>query len=780
MTETRPISMHKYIDACDLLRHELKLSADDVYDRLENDVEIHYLVDFSEIFSYAFPQQTLEPLHLFGDEDHLALELLQRDALHNLFFRAGTPAVIMPPYGIELQTQLAKLRVGYFDELIRRMDEALRTIERAVATKEVRELLDELHSSEELTPAQLQNAFRIFEKHATALLLLHQHTAETPYQKISGLVNAGRVVPLPSGYLNVEPHAPTRDRWSDRLIHDRLSVLKDDEARERRTEIEERSYIDGVAMGLLYALNEATDEKVRFLFVTRSLHMHRLFDAELDKKLWRRDIFRHTRSFSSLFRRNEMAATDGTAMSREALKQIWAERHQQLRAHHESVDLFVEMTRPRLKAHEHLESDPIFLQQVKEIRDQWELSGVLATSPSEAREVHAAERRRRVMDVVKLLTEREAFTQLLDHRLSQLLDDLERGQAFAGFYAQSSSAMERRTLVNDVRAHVNDSDHAILTCRRYWVPHTIEFHSTELKDWAKDLQEKNEIAWKDIADFLRRHFSRQAEYEQQLAMAYLLASLNKWNFAERFCTRALAVDQMSHPESETLRYEGHFFLAVCFRMYKPIVGRHAEALMHLDKASALRKIRLGLKLSVGNNNSSDDDPRYLIERGNHLYKWNKLDDEHRRKPPLPISAALELWEQALRAAAGNDRMTAQIQNNICFYCCDATKSPNVRRIRDHLSQMITAQSRIDKSTRHWPPVFLDTIGVARHLLYKHSGTASDRTALLNAEADLDWTLRNAEILDAHREPFNRHLNAIRETLRASGTDQQAAPIPAAG
>jgi hypothetical protein len=379
------------------------------------------------------------------------------------------------------------------------------------------------------------------------------------------------------------------------------------------------------------------------------------------------------------------------------------------------------------------------------------------------------------MDIVRLLSEREAFTELLDKRVDQLLYDLEHGHDFLGFYAQSTAASDRDTLTSDIRAEVVDSNQAILTCRRYWVPHTLEFNTVELRNWAAALQQKSEISWREILDFLRSNFSREADYERLLAMAYLLASLKKWDFAERFCRRAIGPSMVYEPSTVgSLRYEAHFFLAVCMRMHKPRPERHRDALQQLDHASHQWRFQ---RYGVDVTDVTLDDPRYLIERGNHIYRWNKPAEEAGSRkaakkgsppplrPTLPIESALDAWTRALALIepAGDNRLRAQVHNNLCFYYADAA-TPDLAKIREHLGHMVAAQSIIEKTSRRWPPVFIHTVAVARHILYEQSGSAEDRAALESAAADLEWAMQNAELLEVHKESFTKYLESVRQTL----------------
>jgi hypothetical protein len=752
MNDKPVTSVHQYVAACEILQREAKLAIDDHTAIVENKPAIRYVVDFSEVYAFAFPRETAVRMRLFNDEDEQTSELLQRDALENLFFRTPEATVLLPPYAIELQSLIAKLRVGHFDRLIREMDQAARDIERVVQVKEVQDLLAELQGGQELSAEKLQHALAVFERHATHLLLLHQHRGDVPLKKITRLVQSERIIPLAEKLVKVEPDEETRDRWYQKLTE------------RRGHEHTGSSYIDAVAMGMLAALNRRLEpENVRLIFVTRSDHMHAVFQEEYDAGLWSHHILRHPRSFTSLFRRHQ----SGTDVI------------EQLKNRQASLDLFVSGTKPRVDANEPLGADPTFMQQLKSIREEWLLSGVLAASPgtndaadgdSETR-VHAT--RRKVMDIVRLLTQREAFSELLDQRLNDLMEALERRHEFLGFYVQSSTAEEKDVLENDIRARLDEANHAILACKRYWVPHTIQFTSPKLTEWARALEHDSEITWIEIMNFLRENFSGEAEYERLLAMAYLLASLKKWELAERFCRRALLlpIGKSADLSSQMHRHEAWFLLAICHRMHQRSPVRHKLAFEYLDKATILRQWRSDVPKSRA---GKIQDPRYLTERAAHIFRWNLThrtppSDEWKQPPPFPITKALELWSEALALSKDNSRLQAQIHNNICFYYCEAVKKPNEKKIREHLEAMLHAQSQIEPDPGRWPPQLVDTIAMARLRLYK---THRDATELIAAENNLRERLKGDDLLEDDRERYERHLETIRRELAAADTPRE--------
>jgi tetratricopeptide (TPR) repeat protein len=753
------LPVREYLGACEMLLHETDLAIADLEAMSKQPrVELRHIVDFSEVFAYAFPNKTLKPMMIFGDENPRNVELLQRDALDNLFFRAASGAIILPPHAAEMQRQIAKLRMGFFKDLVNALLAAQLDIERTVTIPEVRDLIARIQSGAELSEEQLGEALKTLERYATNVVLLHRLGTDPPFERMMRLARERRIVTLDGRLLDVKPHRPTWDRWFDRLLHDRLLATPAGDE-ERRAEIIVTSDSDAMAIGLLHALNHQAASSVRFLFITRSTHMHHIFDEELKAGLWKEDIFRHPRSFNSLFLRHHMRPSEGTQLTPEQVQQH-ADELQNRKA---SFDLFVSGTRPRLNAGEALENDPTFVFQIKKIREEWELSGVLASAGGDAPSVD--DRRRKVVDVVELLTSRDTFRNLLNRRLDQLLEGVEGRQAFLGFYAQTES--DRTELETAIRAELGEDDQAILTTRRYWVPHVLEFMSPELKDWAKSIEQQNDIRWTAITEFLRQTFSAEAEYERLLAMAYLLASLRKWDFAERFCRKAIMLS--GGPTLLIQHNEAHFFLAVCLRMQKE--NRFTEALHHLDTATSLRRLRLGV-VRNSLDLKANDDPRYLIERANYIYKWNEAAGKTGvTKPPFPREKALQLWEEALRLAGDDTRLRAQIHNNICFYHCQARK-PNVKKIRHHLAQLIAAG---DPKRERWPPLIIDTLAMALLRIFEHTASAEDRRELQVAQKLLS-KVQKSELLEVHQEAVSQHVTAIEKALSQSDTPVAAAPL----
>src|SRR5215467_7777143 len=110
MEKMQKKSFVRYIEDCKALQRELQHAINDLHFTSDQNHTIRYAVDFSEIYAYVLPDETVQEFHLFVDESESKTDLIQRLALQRLFDELPEKLILLAPYAIELQGFLVKLR----------------------------------------------------------------------------------------------------------------------------------------------------------------------------------------------------------------------------------------------------------------------------------------------------------------------------------------------------------------------------------------------------------------------------------------------------------------------------------------------------------------------------------------------------------------------------------------------------------------------------------------------------------------------------------------------
>ncbi len=729
-------SLKRHLVSCRMLDRDSTAVIEDLKHPLR--MATQYAVDFSEIYSYVFPEKTADEMRVFDDEDLAAERLVQFDALNYMFVEGEFHPVLLPPYAIEMQALVSRIRFGMLGDVLQNAHKALRQMEEALALPEVERLLTVTDS--EISDEEVHQAWEVFERNAGALLLLTQDIVPEPLRRITQLVQSRRIVDVSVRSMrHLQIDSAVRDRWFDKLI-----ALR---GREKAG----ASYIDASAMATIHWLNRevGNHENYRIVLVTRSSAMHDVFGVEYREGLWDEAggyVVRHPRTFASLYRRS----SDEEQLAGELMQR-------QL-----SLRLFIDAAEARLRSNEPLadEEAQTFLQQMSNIRQAWQQSEMLSSATlidsAQIKIPEATNKRERLTITLKMLRSRQEFDDLLSRRLSELLVDIERQHESLGFALRAEDIDARDNSQKEILTAYDGK--VVLRSNRHWLPYTLQFISTELNLWAESLRARPELNWHEIVDFLQRGFRSGADYERLLAMAYLLASIDKWSVAEQFCDRAIR-----QPESLVIpRHEGHYFLALCKRMHQESPARYAEALSHLDVAENTKR--------NWKKDPNYNDPRYIAERGTQIYYWNADIERHHGHAPwtrhgVPrITEARNLWEKALKLVRDDLPLEVQLHNNLCFFYCDVDPVFNEQQTRIHLNALVETAKRAQPDMSKWNALVVDTIAMARLRLHE---VRNDDARLGEASKHLKSVLATHELLPKQRNVLEEHLARIEKALAAS-------------
>jgi len=713
-----------------------------------------YAVDFSEIYSLLFPEKTADEMRVFDDDDPNVERLVQFDALQAIFFDKVAPPILLAPYALEFRSLISRIRAGLLDDTVVQAQKAVRQIESAMALPEVQELTtliqQDLNSpaDDQEMEAQIHRAWEVFQTHASAILLLTQDNSLEPLRRVMHLIESGRFVDAPRlSNAEIKPDEWVRDRWFGKL----LSV--------RGREKAGASYVDATAMAMLHAMNRELGESEgsRIVITSRSSAMHSVFEAEYRDGLWNDAggyVLRHPRTFAALYRRfanEEELRVDLT------LRQL---------AHQD----FLRAAEPRVRHDEPLAPDEadFFLARISAIRAAWHQTETLASTglieTAQLTRTKVQTKREQLVLALKILMNREAFEELVSRRVSELLVGIERQHDRLNFALQTGTGDTTDDATLKVQPHTYD-DKVVLRSTRYWLPYTLQFTSEELKSWADSLSSSCEVTWDKAGLVLDKGLRNDADYERLLAMAYLLANLDKWSAAEQFCERAILQPQIHLP-----RNEGHYFIAVCMRMHQESPERYHEALVHLDIAQNTKR--------AWRKEPGYEDPRYLTERGTQIYHWNidasRHSQEHwkNRRPPRMVEAR-KSWEKALSLVRNDRGLTAQLHNNLCFYYSEIGPFEE-QKVRYHLNQLVFTQTEMQPDSSKWNPLVLDTVAMARLRLH---AIRPDIERLRQVAAHLRNAMIHTDLLPKQRQTLEDNLEKIEKALD-QGHGRTAAANPA--
>lgn len=677
---------------------------------------IHIAVDFSEVYSLVFPNDSHTEMRLFFDDTPEDTLLLQHEALQRLFFRRD-PVLIHPAHAIEFQTFIIKLRSGLFVDTITKLKNAASEWAAALDHPDATRLKQLGETVDTITDEDLDAAVRFFEENIASVLLIADERATQPLRVINRLVRERR-------FAEPEPFSPSggsshiKKRWQEALF------------RERGDGRDGASLIDSVVMAALHDANQRLAPNTRIHLVTRSPHMHQIFESELNLGYWSDaggHVLRHPRIYSGLY------WDDHEDLS---------ERQRTLEKRRDSLRLLIRSAELYLQE-ESSAFDEEGVQRLRrafrEFRDDWRRlpkidiladtdGGMVSTTGGTSRNAAARE-------LLRAFAGNGKLADLMQQRLGELVSDIDRQHEFLGWLLQSNRQGDRRH-IETLWMERATGDSTILMSRRHSMPYTLEFYSPELRDWADGFEIGRDVSWESIVGLFTDGL-RDQNYERLLAMAYLLGSLDKWAVAEAYCQQAI---HTAASESSSA-HEAKFFLSICMRKHEATVERHLQALKILREAAENRTVHGG----------ASRDPRYLREEALHIL------DLHRNHPASPTDTpaatyALALLQEAL-TLTDNLKLRVQLLNSICYYYC--IDEFDVLELQAARNLLLTELRQLEPNESQWSPLVVDTIAWATHLL------GADESTLQDVRRQLERALQSDDLRDIDKRILLSHLNQIR-------------------
>jgi hypothetical protein len=482
----------------------------------------------------------------------------------------------------------------------------------------------------------------------------------------------------------------------------------------------------------------------RLLLVTRSSHMHQIFEEEREGGLWAHEpdgLLRHPRV---------LALLSGAGEARRGIDRMLEELNRRL----VGIDLVLhtsatrEMTRSR--------PGKLGAELLANIKEDWQAIEGLSASLGEATGLGVANAdRARATWFLGLLRGQHGLQELLRARVRQLDEELERDHAVLGLYVESASA-EARHLLREHIVTERGQNRIVLRATLQAMPHALEFHSERARSLLATAGSWRE--WRDLMSIFTEGFTASAQYEPLLAMAYLLGTLSRWQLAEQYAERALELAGREGGESP---HEGLFFLALCKRKFNSSEQRHLEALEYLDRAEGCKRACVG--------DETFEDVRYVKEKGTHILALHLLRHARERRdgfvreagPGCPSEGdGLAMLERAKELAGEDVSLRMQVLNNILYYRVETAQFGDRQRTQDDLAELERLLRSIDPDESSWPAAVLDTIAWTEWRL----SAGEDATVRRRVVRRIRSALHSDELEQRERGRIEAHLRTVEEQV----------------
>lgn len=734
------VAFNQYVQDCKNLQKDLEGFLDDLRFEQRGGV-VRYAVDFSEIYSYVFPEDNLNQMRIFSHDTDEQARVIQQRAFHELFVRPKR-LILLEPYLIEFSSWDNRVRNRYFREVVTLAAQALGEADTLIRRGELWRidkfisLLEEKDS--EINDSELREAINFIEENAVHLVKLS--ASHEPLTRLNNLLKDQRFDSLDK-FLgrHIEPNEGTTNRWYREL------------RQRRKAGAAAASYLDAIAVAIVQVTNERmAKHKIRVCLVTSSRHMHDVEDLLSGNEVTR--MLRHPRCFSSLsiFENEPNAVMIQKIASMETSVRVFLESNKSAPYEQDSAEL---------------------QQDIDKIAEQWHRSTGLAISMIVSASADSRQSNNDKSSIETLLTKYKCLTQLMGSRektreqirarIDELTTAIERDYQVLGLGIHEGSAHRKDILEKNLRYQVNEKK-SILTSDLYAMPYTLQFFSPALSSWAARLKGKQEISWDDTIRMFRQGIEADLGYERLLFIAYLFGAWNDWLVAEMYCELALSEYEEAQKISGAIppQHEALFFSAVCLRKHAPTPDRYRLALRRLYEARQSRKISL--------NDQNYEDPRFLKEQAALILRWNEKANDEKEKSlwktsdlPSP-DQAISISNQALKSITDEDRgLKSQIYNNLCYHFSNVQNERANNITREYL-QKFEDEQKHELDLKRWPPHYLDTMVWARWKIQRERLSQQEYEKLIE---HLDTALEYPDLLEEDKELYRRHREQIRSAYR---------------
>jgi hypothetical protein len=659
-----------YTQECREIYDDILTLSDDVR-HATGDGAVHYACDFSEIYSYVFPEARSNWMKLFESDTRSTALAVEHAAIGTLFFELSSDLALLRPYALELS--------GFCDDVVRDAaatvsldyQTARNEIAKLVASPDFESLRGFLERPDTVVdrPQREAKIKELLETHAGRLVGLARATQRLePSVRLSRLLRQNEFprseqYDLPDDALNRD----TVDRWFRELV-----------GRRGKGASRASCYLDAIALATLEAgWLLAPEPKPRTHLVTRSRHMNRLYADERRRGLWNHIPFQlviHPRAFAVVTASRGKDRDSHSA--RASLEQLAADLGRFLRAYAPADvnDAATAMGDALKKAGlvDEESADPAAL--LETVREPWRVAASLkATRYGGLTDELEREKEDRtlILELLSIIRENRQVQELVDQVTTELVGRIREQHQILSRY------------VSDLKATSGEKSRpsAVMSSAVYWMPFTLQFSSPAVSRWLEQASAGTDVDV--LLDVAANDAGPTERYERLLATAYLFGTWRKWQQAKEACLAALTV---SKGVTEILEHEAHFMLAICLRHTANGWADYQGAVTALETAGAIKQRLRG---------DHYDDPRYLKETSFILFAWqSRARDDKRFKPNAPDFAhALAPADRAIARTKDDDRLLCELHNNLCFYYLELKPHDWRRRAAEHCAGLGAALAK---------------------------------------------------------------------------------------
>lgn len=739
------LPLEQYVDDCRRLARDIEAILEDIEYQIHGG-EIRYAIDFSEIHAYIDPEPSeAEELKVFPDDDISTCWAIQNAVINLLLFGLNRKPILLPPYVTELEgylnwsaTQPARVLAR---SLARAFDEASK-VRNSDESDEIIEIVNRLRENPDaVADEERSTVFQYVDDNAKNLTVLVQSGQTRPRYALIELLRRRPFDDLSSLSTTAVPLEPstlplneeTAERWEKELL-------------QRRPRRAGASYRDAYVMMLLEAVDtKLAKTNTRLCLVTRSPHMHEVYEQELNEKRWKgppRRLLRHPRSF--------IASAAGPGNDLQATRK-------RLQDQHTSILAFLDMM-TSLEGVVPEEADSAWTPLYELVREDREKAGVLletvkrdwrqlislATAEAGAQGVVSQETTARsprldvVLEIFRAVHDPGVLRTHVRDRIGELARTI-------NFHYQYVTALEGRALsseavAEDVRASVGAD---AITIDATYVPYALAFRSPDVVAWSRRMSGKRLVDPDELLGLFEQGFASGRTYEPLLALAYLFAAWDRWSLARDYAALALA----AHVDDDPPPVEGYLFKALSLRMSdERSRACYEEAMQLLDEAVAM---------------TDGQDPRVIVEKSVQILYWSFHLSAARAK----VKEALELSDRALDMLRGRDDEEAgslkiSVHNNICFYFLHFDDERSRRQAAEARRRLLAIQHSQEPDPTRWRPQILDTELWAEWRLEGQRLHGDERDRLRRRLIERYEDLMRHDMRKSSRAIISRHLRTL--------------------
>jgi hypothetical protein len=743
--------LRTYIEDVRQLHRDVRALIADL-DFAEHGGTVKYLLDSSEVSAYVLPAEA-QPVALVADESPVARAISYELTTRILFGGRemtgllGSALLLAPPYIAEIESlahAVSERSLKKMKELRDTRDEIHREAEEFVGSAEYRQF-ETLLTREKVDSEAIEMITTFLSERASRLLELARF--DDPTARLADVLTSDRVAQFRVHYPDVDMHAHTADRWfnalSDTREGDSTRDFAERDPRDRGRDRKERDRImprrlDSVAMGFLFAGNSRDPKRLRFRLITRSNAMQDVMMRSNGDLVYWKDVggspLRHPRSIMAWI---IATAVGGTAGALGRLRRLAA-----------SLEVFL------LSSAENPGDDTRGADieaRFSKIRQEWRSSAELAFSMTEAdiSKRTASDTMDKLRKIFDLSANRPALGDHITYWISRIASGVSRNFQLLGFIMQGTQETKKEA-GDALTLHDGAHGAVVLSSSLNWMPYSIEFYAPKMREYKQG--HPSTESWSAFSRFLEEWMldpdARQDE--ALLAIAYLTASIQHWQAAEKYAELAFGGLRAGDRAHEFL-----FLRALCKRKHDPTPKRLRYALDLIEQAieDKSKSVEGGYR-----------DPRFLKEQSVLIFlllRGDGVDDGIER---LPAQQAIDLSNEVLNHPDADEYLKVQVYNNLCYHELYQTDHLDVPRLRELLDQLTEEQRKLERDRRKWAPNIRDTVAWAQWRV----GTYGDNELSVSELDQLTQEYR--EILETvafdspDRTEFARRLSIIEGAL----------------